>query len=79
MELDTINKLYLELSQIATAKTAREIELRNVLERANDVCRSMHAIAEREGAETNWPAFKAQLKAALQEQFAFIHATAKTS
>lgn len=27
MELETINKLYLELSQIATAKTAREIEL----------------------------------------------------
>lgn len=27
MELETINKLYLELSQLATAKTAREIEL----------------------------------------------------
>lgn len=27
MELETINKLYLELSQIATAKTKREIRL----------------------------------------------------
>ena len=27
MELETINKLYLELSQIVTARTAREIEL----------------------------------------------------
>ena len=27
MELETVNKLYLELSQFATAKTAREIKL----------------------------------------------------
>lgn len=27
MELETINKLFLELSQFATAKTARELEL----------------------------------------------------
>lgn len=27
MELETINKLYLELSQVATAKTKREIDL----------------------------------------------------
>jgi len=31
MELTTINKLYLELSQIATAKTKREIELEQAL------------------------------------------------
>jgi hypothetical protein len=31
MELETLNKLYLELSQIATAKTKRELELENVL------------------------------------------------
>lgn len=31
MELETINKLYLELSQFATAKTARETELENKL------------------------------------------------
>lgn len=31
MELDTINKLYLELSQIATAKTQKDIHLINGL------------------------------------------------
>jgi hypothetical protein len=33
MELEAINKLYLELSQIATAKTAREIKLENEIVR----------------------------------------------
>lgn len=31
MELETINKLYLELSQFATAKTRNDIELDHVL------------------------------------------------
>jgi len=31
MELETINKLYLELSQVATAKTGRELELEDLL------------------------------------------------
>lgn len=31
MELEIINKLYLELSQVATAKTKREIELEDTL------------------------------------------------
>lgn len=31
MELETINKLYLELSQFATAKTANEIKLEQAL------------------------------------------------
>lgn len=32
MELETINKLFLELSQFATAKTAKEIRLEDKLE-----------------------------------------------
>ena len=32
MELEIINKLYLELSQIATAKTKQELELESLLE-----------------------------------------------
>ena len=36
MELETINKLYLELSQVATAKTRNDIELDCVLA---DKCR----------------------------------------
>ena len=34
MELDTINKLYLELSQVATATTKREMILTDALNRA---------------------------------------------
>lgn len=37
MGLDTINKLYLELSQVATAKTAREIELEKVAKRRGEL------------------------------------------
>jgi len=31
MELETVNKLYLELSQIATAKTAKELALEDAI------------------------------------------------
>lgn len=44
-----------------------------VLQRANDLCRSMHAIAEREGKETNWEGFQAQLAGALAEQHEILH------
>lgn len=54
MELETINKLYLELSQIATAKTNRELEL-------EDLLTSARAIAEREGKETHWKRFSERL------------------
>lgn len=54
MELETINKLYLELSQFATAKTARELAL-------EDLLRSAHAIAMRGGEGTHWARFSARL------------------
>lgn len=50
MELDTINKLFLELSQFATAKTDRERKLEELL-------RSAHCIALRQGADTHWGRF----------------------
>jgi hypothetical protein len=34
MELETVNKLYLELSQVTTATTARELALVSALRRA---------------------------------------------
>ncbi len=49
-DLETINKLYLELSQFATAKTARELELEALLA-------SARAIAQREGKDTHWQRF----------------------
>ena len=52
MELETVNKLYLELSQVATAKTARELEL-------EDLLTSARAIAQRGGEATAWDRFDA--------------------
>lgn len=57
MELSTINKLYLELSQVATAKTKREIELEELL-------RSARTIAQRKGVDTAWERFDASIAAA---------------
>ena len=55
MELETVNKLYLELSQIVTAKTARELDL-------EDLLTSARAIAERKGDDVNWERFSEQIK-----------------
>lgn len=57
MELETVNKLYLELSQVATAKTARELEL-------EDLLISARCIAQRKGADTAWDRFDNRLGAA---------------
>lgn len=54
MELETINKLYLELSQVATAKTAREMEL-------EDMLTSARCIAQRQGVATAWDRFDARI------------------
>lgn len=45
------------------------------LQRANDALRSAHAVAERKGAETNWPAFTALIKRILDDQHKLIHPT----
>lgn len=57
MQLKTINKLYLELSQVATAKTAREIEL-------EDLLTSARCIAQRNGHDTHWKRFDERLASA---------------
>ena len=57
MELETVNKLYLELSQIATAKTSRELELEDLLV-------SAHAIVKRKGVDVAWERFSKRLKEA---------------
>ena len=46
VELEVVNKLYLELSQIATAKTARELEIETLLQ-------SAYAIADQRGTEVD--------------------------
>jgi len=50
METETIDKLFLELSQVTNAKTARELKL-------EDLLRSACNIAERQGADTHWQRF----------------------
>ena len=44
-----------------------------VLKDANDMCRSAMQIALRDGKETNWPAFRAQLEASLKRQHAIMY------
>lgn len=75
MELETINKLYLELSQIATATTGKELalsaenrELRNALKDANSKCRSAYQVAGRGGVDTNWRALSDRLSESLELQ-----------
>jgi hypothetical protein len=50
MTTETIDKLFLELSQVTTAKTKREIELEALLS-------SARCIAQRKGEETHWERF----------------------
>jgi hypothetical protein len=61
MERDTINKLYLELSQFATAKTARESDLEARVAELEDLLTSARAIAERNGVDTAWARFSQRL------------------
>ena len=65
MELENINRLYLELSQVATAQTAKEIALLAALTDANDKLRSAYEIAKRDGKDTHWKAFRKQVEASL--------------
>lgn len=54
MTTETIDRLFLELSQVTNAKTAREIEL-------EDLLTSARAIAERGGEGTAWVRFSNRL------------------
>lgn len=68
MELEITNKLFLELSQVATATTAKEVFLLNMLRDANDALRSSMAIAERDGESVNWASFRENVRKVLVEQ-----------
>ena len=54
MTTEIIDKLFLELSQVTQAKTARELEL-------EDLLTSAHAIATRKGEGTAWVRFSERL------------------
>jgi hypothetical protein len=69
----------LALSDIRRALAERTVALqqagafRTALNAANDVCRSMHAIVERQGVQTNWEGFGVKLQAALLQQHALLY------
>lgn len=47
-------------------------ELTEALRAANDLCRSMHSIAARDGAKTNWFTFRRRLDEQLKVQHAIL-------
>lgn len=67
MELEIVNKLFLELSQVATVKTKRELNLEHRKSRREyeleQLLRSACAIAERKGEDTHWENFLNSAKA----------------
>lgn len=72
MQLETINKLYLELSQVATAQTAKEIALRNIALDSHDLCRSALMVAERQGVATDWEVFAQRLNRHIKASAALL-------
>jgi len=75
MDLEIINKLFLELSQISTASTAKEIFLMNELKKANDLLRSASQIANRNGDSVDWESFRSRLKNTLDDQHKILHSS----
>lgn len=51
----------------------REKELFTLLSDANDLCRSVYSIANRDGKATNWEAFRAKLGESLERQRKGLH------
>jgi hypothetical protein len=43
------------------------------LTKANELLRSVHAVVQRKGADTNWEALEGQLSALLQEQHRILY------
>jgi len=72
MQLETINKLYLELAQVATAETAKELAMSRMIHEANAVIRSVWQISERNG-EADWQNFRRTLTKILDEQHRFMY------
>ncbi len=74
-ETESIDRLFLELSQFTRAKTAKEVHVESMLRRANDVLRSAMSIATRNGECVNWDGFRMQLEKVLIEQHQHFYGT----
>ena len=55
-----------------------QIEMHNALKEANSLLRSMNSIAERNGAETNWNAFRKKLSGTLAQEHQLLTRLEKT-
>lgn len=73
MDVEIINKLFLELSQVATATTVKEVQLLAMLREANECLRSAHSIASRKGESVNWDSFQSRLKTILEKQHPVLY------
>lgn len=76
-DLQVMNQLFLELSQFATAKTAREVFLEGVIKEANDALRSAHHIASRKGECVAWDRFLGQIDKCLNTQQPILYGSRK--
>ena len=74
MGIDILWEIKQEIGR-QTPRQPTDDELSDALAKANDICRSMHAIAERAGEDTNWEAFRDRLDVALKEQHAIMFPT----
>lgn len=61
IETETIDKLYLELSQFTKAKTSTELWLQERVSLLEDLLTSAHTIAKRDGENTDWERFSRRL------------------
>lgn len=75
MDTDTIDRLFLELSQVTKATTGKELALLSALKEANDITRSFNSIIARRGKEIdgNWEALQIRVEKALLNQHSLIY------
>lgn len=61
-------RMYVLMDDAAACMAEREAELEARLLESNELLRSCHAVALRDGVQTNWQALTRQLEAELQAQ-----------
>ena len=69
---------YVEARNKAERLDVENSRLWAALKEANEVLRSCHSVAERKGAETNWPPFTARIADVLKRQHQMIYPQSET-
>ena len=68
LETDTIDRLFLELSQVTKARTNRDMDFEFAVRQAGDIYALTYSIAERKGEDTDWEALKKLIGNAMEDQ-----------